>query len=71
MVAADPLGISSRVKPLVAEEKGVRAVRGLMKDSIRLLMEHISTAALCRAVLSGAHRHFTGETVDRDRDTPQ
>jgi hypothetical protein len=52
----------------MAEEKGVRAVRRLIKNSIRLLMDHISTAGLCRAVLPDAHRHSDGEIVDRDRD---
>ena len=71
MVTADLLGSSSRVKPLVAEEKGVRAVRRLIKNSICLLMDHISTASLCRAVLPDAYRHSGGEITDRDRDTPR
>ena len=70
VVTADLLGSSSRVKPLVAEEKGVRTVRRLIKNSICLLMEHISTTSLCRAVLQDAHRHSGGEIVDRPRDTP-
>ena len=66
VVTAGLHGSSSRLKPLVAEEKGVRAVRRLIKHSIRLLMDHISTASLCRAVLLDAHRHSDGEIVDRD-----
>ena len=66
VVTADLLGSTSRMKPLVAEEKGVSAVRRLIKRSIRLLMDRISTANLCRAVLLDAHRHSDGEIVDRD-----
>ena len=68
VVTADLLGGPSRVKPLVTEEKGVRAVRRLIKNSIRLLTNHVSTASLCRAVLPDAHCHSRGEIVDRDRD---
>ena len=68
VVTADLLGSPSRVKPLVIEEKGISAVRRLIKSSIRLLTDHISTASLCRAVVSDAHRHSGGEIVDRDRD---
>ena len=68
---ADLLGSSSGMRPLVAEEKGVRAVRCLIKNSKRLLIDHISTAILCCAVLSDTHRYYGGEIVDRDRDTPQ
>ena len=63
-----PTGSPSRVKPLVAEEKGIRAVRRLIENSIHLLMDHISTAGLCRAVLPDAHCHSGGEIVDCDRD---
>ena len=71
VVTAGLLGSSSRLKPPVAEEKGVRAVRRLIEDSIRLLMNNISTASLCRAVLPDAHRHSGGEILDPDLDTPQ
>ena len=66
VVTTDLLGIFSRVRPLVVKEKGVRAVRRLIRNSIRLLMDHISTASLCRAVLPDAHCHSGGEIVDRD-----
>ena len=65
VVTADLLGSSSRVKPLVAEEKGVRAVRRLIKNSIPLLMDHISPASLCRAVRPDTHRHSGRGIVDR------
>ena len=71
VVTADLLGGFSRVNSVVAEEKGVRAVRRLIKNSIRLLMDDISTASLCTAVLPDAHHHSGGEIVDHDRDTPQ
>ena len=71
VVTADLLGSSSRLKPLVAKEKGVRAVRRLFEHSIRLLTDDISTASVCRAVLPYAHRRSGGEIVDRGRDTPQ
>ena len=70
VVTADLLGSSSKLEPLVAEEKGVAAVRRIIKESMRLLMDHISAASLCMAVLPDAHRHSGGEIVDRDRDTP-
>ena len=44
-VTADPLGSPRRLKRLIAEEKGVRVVRRLIKNSIRLLMDHISIAS--------------------------
>ena len=43
VVIANPLGSSIGVKTLVAEEKGVLAVRCLIKYSIRFLIDHIST----------------------------
>ena len=70
VVTADLLGVPSRLKPLVAEEEGVRAVCRLIKNSIRLLIELISTVSLCHAVLPVAHHHSSGEIVDRDRDAP-
>ena len=57
------------MKPLVAEETGVRVVRRLIENSMRLLIDHNSTARLCRAVLPDAHGPSGGEIVDRD--TPQ
>ena len=70
MVTADLFGSSTRVKPLVAEEMGVIAVRRLIKISIHLLMDHNSTASLCRAVLPDVYRHSGREIVGRGRDTP-
>ena len=66
VITGDLLGRSSRVKPLVAEGKGVRAVRRLIQNPIHLLMDHISPASLCRAVLPDAHRHSGRDIVDRD-----
>ena len=68
-VTADLLGRPSKVKALVAEEKGARAVRRLIRNSIRFLMDHFSTAIVCRAVLPGAC-HSDKDIVDRDRGTP-